>query len=202
MELTHWLSLLTICVLGATMPGPSLAVVVQNTLRGGAKQGVVTALSHACGVGIYALLTAMGLAVLIKASPTLFVVIQVAGALFLIYLGLRALIGGPKAEQQELPIQTTRQSLSGGFLTAFLNPKLAIFFTALFSQFVHESSTWLEKGVMVATTVGVDAGWYCLVAFLLTRGVIKKRFSGGSKWIEKIFGVVLVALGLRLIINN
>lgn len=91
MTISIWLSLLLICILGAMSPGPSLAVVAKHSLTGGRKHGLVTAWSHACGVGLYALLTLLGLAVVLKQSPTVFNMISYAGAGYLAYLGVNAL---------------------------------------------------------------------------------------------------------------
>lgn len=72
MTLATWLAVVTICVLGAMSPGPSLALVLKQTLTGGRRNGVITALSHGIGVGIYAFLSVLGLAAIITASPTAF----------------------------------------------------------------------------------------------------------------------------------
>ena len=77
MEPSHWISLFSICLLGAMSPGPSLAVVLNSTLGGGQRAGYLTALAHGVGVGLYGLLTVTGLAVLITRSPTVFLIIQV-----------------------------------------------------------------------------------------------------------------------------
>lgn len=70
MTFSIWLSLLMICMLGAMSPGPSLAVVAKHSLAGGRLHGVVTSWAHAAGVGVYALVTLLGLAVVLKQSPT------------------------------------------------------------------------------------------------------------------------------------
>ena len=76
MELTSWLALAAICVMGAISPGPSLALIIRNTVQGGQGHGVATALGHGLGVGIYALGTALGLSILITQTPLLFDVIR------------------------------------------------------------------------------------------------------------------------------
>ena len=140
MALTSWLSLAAVCCAGAMSPGPSLAVVTQNTLHGGRRQGIFTALAHGVGVGFYALLTVFGLALVITQTPALFNGIKIVGALFLAYLGIKALLAKPQAATPDDAENTaptsvsTGESLRSGFLIAFLNPKLAIFFLALFSQ--------------------------------------------------------------------
>ncbi len=92
MTLAAWLSLLGICLLGAMSPGPSLAVVIRNTVAGGRRGGLATALSHGLGVGVYALATALGLATLIATRETLFTGLTLAGSAYLLWLGANALM--------------------------------------------------------------------------------------------------------------
>lgn len=80
MTLATWLTVVTICILGAMSPGPSLALVLKQTLTGGRRNGIMTALSHGIGVGIYAFLSILGLAAIITASPTAFSILQWGGA--------------------------------------------------------------------------------------------------------------------------
>ena len=82
MEFHLWLSLVVICILGALSPGPSLALVVKNTLNGGHSQGYATAVSHGLGVALYAAITATGIGIIIVQSPLLYAIIQYAGAAF------------------------------------------------------------------------------------------------------------------------
>ena len=95
MTLATWFAVVTICVLGAMSPGPSLALVLKQTLTGGRRNGVITALSHGIGVGIYAFLSILGLAAIITASPTAFSILQWGGALYLAWLGVHAEPAGP-----------------------------------------------------------------------------------------------------------
>lgn len=203
MALTAWLSLVTICVMGAMSPGPSLAVVLRNTLASGRAEGVKTALAHGLGVGIYAFATAAGLAVLITGSPLLFSVIQWLGAFFLAWLGFKALLG-PAA--MEASVQTEEgdasQQANGfrtGFLTAFLNPKLALFFAALFSQFVSDQAQWGEKMIMALTAAVIDASWYTLVALSLSHSPVLVFLRRRAGLLEKGFGILLIALAIRVV---
>ena len=111
MELTSWLALAAICVMGAISPGPSLALIIRNTVQGGQGHGVATALGHGLGVGIYALVTALGLSILITQTPILFDLIRYGGAAFLAWLGVKALLAKPVSgeaseEVHQLPPST------------------------------------------------------------------------------------------------
>lgn len=202
MELHLWLSLLAICIMGALSPGPSLALVVKNTLHGGQQQGYATAISHGLGVALYALVTAAGIGIIIVQSPVLFSIIQYAGAAFLLYLGIKALL----AKKQSLNIEETdnRQitKVNGwrdGFLIAFLNPKLAIFFLALFSQFVTADASWQQKLIMTSTVGLVDMLWYCLVTFGISRGPVLNKLKSNAHIVDRVTGVFLVTLAARVV---
>ena len=203
MELTSWLALAAICVMGAISPGPSLALIIRNTVQGGQGHGVVTALGHGLGVGIYALITALGLAILITQTPLLFDLIRYGGAAFLAWLGVKALLakpaGGETGSEEGHPPRG-RQGAFEGFMVAFLNPQLAIFFIALFSQFVHADTGWWEGSIRMLTARGIDALWYVLVALVLSRGPVLAWLKAKSFVIDKISGLVLLGLALKVVI--
>ncbi|AUV15963.1 LysE family transporter [Aeromonas caviae] len=203
MELTSWLALAAICVMGAISPGPSLALIIRNTVQGGQGHGVATALGHGLGVGIYALITALGLAILITQTPLLFDLIRYGGAAFLAWLGIKALLARPaggEAGNEEGHPPRGRQGAFEGFMVAFLNPQLAIFFIALFSQFVHADTGWREGGIMMLTAGGIDALWYVLVALVLSRGPVLAWLKAKSTVIDKVSGLVLLGLALKVVI--
>lgn len=202
MELTSWLALAAICVMGAISPGPSLALIIRNTVQGGQGHGVATALGHGLGVGIYALITALGLSVLITQTPLLFDIIRYGGAAFLAWLGIKALLAKPVSGggEEESHGLKGRQGAFEGFMVAFLNPQLAIFFIALFSQFVHADTGWREGGIMMLTAGGIDALWYVLVALVLSRGPVLAWLKAKSFLIDKLSGLVLLGLALKVVI--
>ena len=126
-------------------PGPSLAVVLQQTLRGGRRTGLIAATTHGLGIGLYAMLCISGIAVMITASPLLFTALQWLGAGYLIWLGIKGLRakGHTTATLSDTP--TSGSAARDGFLVVFLNPKVAVFFIALFSQVIGSDTTLLEK---------------------------------------------------------
>ncbi|MGY6038241.1 LysE family translocator [Aeromonas sp. AE23HZ002T15] len=202
MEFTSWLALAAVCFMGAISPGPSLALIIRNTVQGGQGHGVATALGHGLGVGIYALITALGLSVLITQTPVLFDIIRYVGAAFLAWLGIKALLAKPAggAVEEEAHGLRGRQGAFEGFMVAFLNPQLAIFFIALFSQFVHADTGWREGGIMMLTAGGIDAVWYVLVALVLSRGPVLAWLKAKSFVIDKVSGLVLLGLALKVVI--
>jgi threonine/homoserine/homoserine lactone efflux protein len=204
MTLELWLSLVVICVLGALSPGPSLALVVRNTMLGGHKPGLATAISHGFGVGLYAAIAVTGIGLIIVQSPLIFQIIQYTGAAFLLYLAFNALKSNGSNIDLEVEQGPNDKRINGwrdGFLLAFLNPKLAIFFLALFSQFVDVNASLTHKLIMIFTVGGLDTLWYCLVVFGLTRGPVLAKLKANSHIIDKVTGVVLLLLAVRVVIN-
>ena len=198
MEFSHWLSLFSICLLGAMSPGPSLAVVLKSSLGDSQRAGYITAVAHGAGVALYGLLTVTGLAVLIIRSPALFLAIQLLGGGYLVYLGVNSLRSNGNPELKPTADTRSHNAALRGFMVSFLNPKLAIFMLALFSQFLNPGADALEKGIMVVTVGVTDAGWYSLIVALVSRKAFLKRLQRSAVLIDRVFGVILIVLALSV----
>lgn len=200
MPFSLWLSLVAICAMGAMSPGPSLAMVLRHTLGGGRAPGVVAGLSHALGVGFYALLTVWGLGALIVRQPLLFQVITWGGAAYLAWLGIRALRAGRGGSLDAGGVSTTRrQAARDGVLVALGNPKLILFFIALLSQFITADMSLVAQGVIVLTAMLIDAGWYVLVALGLSHSRVLPWLQARAHWVNRATGVLLLALAARVV---
>lgn len=202
MTLTAWLSLVAICALGAMSPGPSLAVVLKQTVRHSRLHALAASWFHAAGVGLWAFATISGLGVLIATSEIAFDVITWAGAAYLVWLGIGALRAGKSnstLEVQQAPTQTVWQAGMEGAMISLLNPKLAVFFIALFSQFVTPDAAASDRVIMTATAALIDGIWYSLVALVLSHGPVLKALQRRSQLVNRITGVVLIGLALRVV---
>ncbi len=193
---TGWLSIVTICVLGAVSPGPSLVVVVRHSLAGSRLQGAACALSHATGVGLYALLTVLGLAVVVANHPRLYLALATGGGLYLAWLGVQALRTSTRPDPSSVEVDDMNgwpTAARDGFAIALLNPKITLFFLALFSQFVGPNPGVLEAIVLPLTAMGVDAAWYLLVALTLSGSGVLEGLRHG-KGFSRIMGTALLAV--------
>ncbi|TVO62375.1 LysE family translocator [Spiribacter vilamensis] len=190
-------------------PGPSLALVMRNTVNHGRAAGLVTAISHGVGVGIYALATALGLAAIIAAQQALFTTITLAGAGYLLWLGASAMrAASPDGlETPSDPAESaepaagneghgSRAAIRDGLAMALLNPKIAVFFLALFSQFVSADADAGTVAILAGTAATVDAAWYALVATGLAASGGAAWLRRRRVWIERLTGAVLVFLAL------
>jgi threonine/homoserine/homoserine lactone efflux protein len=191
-------------------PGPSAAVIIDVSIRQGRQHGLAAAIAHGLGVGCYALMASLGLGLIITNDPLVFNGLKWLGAAFLLYLGLRALgfkltrsaNNHPESEPQ---LESRRSSLlvsaRTGFFVAILNPKVALFFLALFSQFVDTGAGTGERLLMAATATGVDILWYILVASAVTTASVSDRFSAYGPILEKLFGVLIIAVAIKVAVG-
>ena len=169
MEWSTWVSIGTICSVGAASPGPSLAMVVRNTMAGGRTRGALCGLGHGLGVGIYAFGAVAGFSALVETVPGLQRGIEVLGALFLMYLGVQSLkhAGAGRAAFDEDGPPDGSSGFREGFLVSFLNPKIAVFFLALLGTFVPDKADLTDRAGVALLAMVIDACWYVSVAMVL-----------------------------------
>jgi threonine/homoserine/homoserine lactone efflux protein len=201
MTFSAWLSLFAISLLGAMSPGPSLAMVVKHSLAGGRGNGLATAWAHSIGIGFYAFLTVVGLSVLLHQAEWLFRSISYVGAGYLAYLGWKAIRsrGGVVASLTSGTRVPVWHSAREGFLISLLNPKIAIFFTALFSQFIVVGHGVGGKAIIVITPLVTDGLWYSLITLFLSSPVILDRLKRKAAFIDRLSGLVLILLACRVV---
>ncbi|NMT63516.1 LysE family translocator [Marinobacter orientalis] len=202
MTLATWLTVVTICILGAMSPGPSLAIVLKQTLTGGRRNGMITAITHGLGVGVYAFLSIIGLAAIITASSLVFSVLQWGGAAYLAWLGIRGLLARAPAGDAPLPeAPTTASAARDGLLIVLLNPKIALFFLALFSQVVGTDTSMIARFGYAATAMVIDASWYLFVTWLFSNPRWLHSLRRQAIWFERLFGAVLLGLASHLVVG-
>jgi threonine/homoserine/homoserine lactone efflux protein len=181
-------------------PGPSLAVVLKHTLNGGKRQGFIAAINHGLGVGLYAIACISGLAFVLIASEWAFTLLQWSGALYLAWMGIKGLLSksNPNEKLEEV---TATQAARDGFLIVFLNPKIAVFFIALFSQVIGPDTSLLGKAVYASTAMFIDMGWYVIVAWLFSNERWLAKLQQKATLFDRLFGVILLMLAGKLAFN-
>jgi threonine/homoserine/homoserine lactone efflux protein len=194
------LAFLGISALVIVTPGQDTALAIRNSLLGGRRAGVFTALGVSTGQAVWALATSVGLAALIVAFEPAFVTLKLVGAAFLVYLGAQALLAairGTHVERREGggPL-TSETAFRQGVLSNLGNPKMAVFFTSLLPQFGAESfGGLLALGLVFCTMTFV---WLCGYAFVVARVGDVLRRPVVRRVFDAVLGTVLVALGVRL----
>ena len=190
-----WMSF--ICAMGAISPGPSLVVVLRNTISGGRTRGVMTAIGHGIGFSIYAFVAVMGLSSLLLANEQIFLLLQSAGALFLIWLAF-SMITHKNSVSSEENEQSVYKGFLEGFMIAFLNPKILVFLVAIFSQFINSDITDYGRFIMAIIAGIIDTIWYVLVALTLADTKFINSLGVNVIFIDRFTGTILFIFGILL----
>ena len=193
-----WFQFALVCLIGAMSPGPSLAVVIRNNLNFNRLAGILTSLGHGLGIGVYATAAVLGLGFILKANQMVFLIIQILGLIFLFLLGLM-FIFQKRTDQNVEEHQHQFNSFFQGFVIAVINPKILIWFTAIYSQFININANIIFNTTLVLTASIIDALWYILVSFLVTGYGLKNFLIERKKMIQKITGSLLILISLSLL---
>ncbi|KQP49418.1 LysE family transporter [Pseudorhodoferax sp. Leaf274] len=201
--MTELLAVITITVLAVVSPGPDFAMVTRNSLLLSRRAGVLTALGIALGVLVHVGYTMLGVALLVQQSPALYRALQLAGAAYLVWLGLgmlRARAGGGSAATgaAAMPALSDAAALRVGFLTNVLNPKTMVFIVSLFMQVVQPGTPAAVQWGYGLFIAGAHLAWFALVAMCFSASAVRSRLLAVRHWIDRAFGGVLVGLGLLL----
>ncbi|MAV59701.1 MAG: hypothetical protein CND89_00805 [Marine Group II euryarchaeote MED-G38] len=199
----EWVGLALVFTLGAMSPGPSLAVVLRNTLAGGRQQGIMTGIGHGIGFGIYAFLAALGIATALSIHESTEIILKTGGVVILVWLGyifIKSAGEGPRNDSQENDlIPQNRQGFIQGFLIALLNPKILAWMLALYTPFI-------EADVDIQTLLGmgflgmvIDGTWYVTVATVLTTGDRVLKLKSISHIIDGLMGILMFIFAILLI---
>lgn len=180
------ISALVICT-----PGPDTALVVRNTIFGGRANGVRTAAGIVAGIGVWTLAASAGVAAVVAASHPLFTAVRIAGAAYLVWLGIQSLRGHVRREIAHRPGSGFRQ----GLLSNLGNPKIAIFFTGLLPQFAGGFAGLAAFGLLFCAMCAAWLTGYALVVSRARGVVMRPRVR---RAIDRVTGVTLVAFGVRL----
>ncbi|MFY0665674.1 MAG: LysE family transporter [Natronospirillum sp.] len=190
----EWFSLALVCFLGAATPGPSLVVIARVASTNGRTQGMIGAWAHASAIGFYAMLTLVVFASARLMGGPWFWLIGLLGQLWLLYLGFNMLWAWRPGHQH-------RETLAGPKATSWyhalaiglFNPKIWIFFTAIFSPFVGQvANPWPLAGLAFA----IDGLWYTVVVWFLTRQTVSTFMGRVQKPMDLTMGVLFVALAV------
>ena len=203
MGAAHLAAFLGVSLTVILTPGQDTALTIRNTLLGGRRRGVWTAVGVVNGQVVWAVAASAGLAAVLLASQPAFVALRLAGAAYLVFLGAQALVSAARGHRPEVAAGPS-EALSGrrayrqGLLSNLGNPKMAIFFTSLLPQFATADATFwtmLALGIVFAT---ITLAWLAAYAVAVSKAETVLRGTGFRRALDAVTGTVLVAFGLRL----
>lgn len=198
------LAVATITILAVISPGPDFAMVTRNGYSFGRKTGLISALGIAAGVQVHVVYTVLGVAILITQSPTLFWVMKVVGAAYLMYLGYQSFSNRAALDTdgEAGSVPSAWQAFGMGFLTNALNPKTMLFVVATFTQLVQpDAPFWLNfaYGFWMSSAHWV---WFSIVALVFSNKRLRVAMLARQRLLDKVIGVALLGLGASLLFAN
>jgi RhtB (resistance to homoserine/threonine) family protein len=203
----HVLAFIGVAGLLVVTPGVDMALVTKNALAHGRRAAVATALGINLGVAVWTIAAALGLAAAVRASATLFDLVRLVGAGYLVYLGLQMWRrSGADSDEIDAPGRlpvTPAAAFRQGAISNLLNPKIAIFFTSLLPQFLSPDASPLQ-GFLVLGGIfnAMGLAWLTTFAVVAARGRTLLRRPRVKTAVDRLTGAVLVALGARLALER
>jgi RhtB (resistance to homoserine/threonine) family protein len=188
-------------------PGPDVLYIVTNSLRSGARAGIVAGLGITAGCFVHIFAAAVGVGALLATSAIAFTVLKWVGAAYLLWIGARILFSkAPQATTDLIavaaaqPARQLKAVFMGGFWTNVLNPKVAIFFLAFVPQFIapatdNKALAFVLLGVLFnLNAIPVNSGWALAAAWMAKRDAVQR----GMHWLDRAAGVMFIGFGLKL----
>lgn len=205
----HFASLATVAIvslIAAISPGPDFFIVLRNSLSYSRKAGLLTALGVSLALIIHLTYTMVGIGVLIAESQLAYNIIKYVGVIYLLYLGFSSLKSSFKKASEinlhyakdNLQISSTT-ALSQGFLTNVLNPKCALFFISLFSQFIDSNTPAIIRIEYAVVNWSVSLGWFLLLSYLVTAPWFLGRIAQFRLYIDRVMGIGLIFLSMKML---
>ena len=208
-----WPFLIAITLLTMS-PGVDTIVVIRNTLRGGVWDGFITSMAICLGLFVHAIISAGGISLILLQSAVLFTTLKLAGALYLIWLGVKSLRSAFKARSQSAlsqAVSSTKKVASAsywrsfreGFLSNVLNPKTIVFYMAFLPQFIQpEEPAMLKSLFLAAVHFGIANIWQLVLILLVGRAAHWLAKGSVTRVIDGLIGSVMVTFGLRLALDR
>ncbi len=205
MDFEIWLAYLVTLLLVSIAPGPSVILIVSQGFRYGVETSNFGALGVSAANLLFFILSALGLSALLKEASDVFYFIKIAGAAYLVFIGLKMVLASLKKESdssivQEVTAKTYKEAFVNAFVTQISNPKAIIFFLALLPQFINPRHSMIYQfGIFAFTHIFIETlilmgyGWLGS-----TSATTLKDSKNTMKWVDRVGGAVLVLIGLNL----
>ena len=190
-----------VCLLGAMSPGPSMMVVINNAIFKNKFNGILTAIGHGFGIGIYAFFAVVGVGLILKTNTIVFNSLKILSIIFLFYLGIQAIMKKDQIEFDKNNIKSGLRSFLQGLSISILNPKIFIWFIAIYSQFMSLNNDYFFNISLVLIASIVDALWYLLLVNLVTFHSILELIKNKSYLMQKIVGFLFIIISIILLID-
>ncbi len=200
MDINSLLIVLSIHALALISPGPDFTIVTKLSAVNGRKSGIMAALGISTANGIYILICAFGLSVVLFALPFLSTFIAYVGAFYLTWLGIKSLLSKGDIPTQKIQINKSR-AYATGFLTSILNPKAMLYFGSVLPQVLKPQASASDASIVLLLLCLESFLWFSFVAFVFSSSRVLLWLKGHLVWFERVIGVILISLAVKLAIS-
>lgn len=200
------LSVIAIASVMAASPGQDFAVITRNSLVYSRRAGILGALGIGAAIWLHVLYSLAGIAVIIAHSPSLYAAVKYSGACYLFYLGCKSLFFAaplkPSAAKADAAAISDKGAFCSGFVSNALNPKTTLFFLSIFTQFVSAGTPFAVQVLYGLIICLAHLAWFSALALFLSAPALNARIAGAKPWIERVLGVCLCGLALRVAVKS
>lgn len=199
-----YLEVFVVGILAALSPGPDFVVVMKNSLSMGRKYGIATAIGIATALIVHVAYTILGFTIVLDKVPTLFTIIKLVGALYLLWLGYHGIRSKPQNEDEdEVRLQkessiSIGQGFREGFFCNVLNPKSALFFLSVFSQFIGPNTDHWMRWVYGAEIIVAVGLWFIVLAILISNRYFRHIYKRYMHWFDRGLGIMLILFAITI----
>ena len=194
MSIYDWISIAIACFIGAASPGPSLLIIIYVNTTKGMMQAIICSIGHGIGIFIYAILTVLGINYFFINFPNILLLVKILGIIFLLFISVQMIMFKNNTQNLDRFASIDAQkynSLTLGILTALINPKVILFFGAIFSQFIKVELTLNYKIMISILASSIDAVWYIIVVYI-SSFTISNYIKKYKKITVNCFGLILI----------
>jgi len=192
-------------LLAVASPGPDFAMVVRQSIAHGRRAAVWTSIGIGTAILLHVTYSLLGVGILLRSSRAAFTAVKFAGAGYLAWIGMKALLSRPRRELSAAPAgaeaelsrpaePAPREAWTTGFLTNALNPKATLFFVAIFASVIDPATPKVIQGAYGVWMSVATIAWFAMVSVFFTRDEVRRAFLRGGHWIDRAMGAVFVGL--------
>ncbi len=178
-------------------PGPDFAIVTRLSIVSGRQTGLWAAAGVAAAIGVYILVCAFGLSLVLAALPGLSTLLSVTGAMYLAWLGIQCLRSKGQLPEMQSRGQVGKAFVSG-FLTNLLNPKAMLYFGSILSQVLTPELGTVDTALLWVLLVGESFLWFGIVSAMFSSRRVLDWLGSRLVWFDRVVGVVLLGLAAKI----